>query len=153
MEIDSKPGEGTTVRMIFPIDADQRMGTARRTDPEDIPVDAAVEAGRQPAEAIRTILLVEDNDDVSHLAENYLRSLGYRVLTADSGEEALELLEGEDAAVDLLFTDLVMPGGMNGLVLAERMRSVFPGCRSCWRPATPTISSFRTPTISNPWTS
>lgn len=127
MEIDSKPGEGTTVRMIFPIDADQRMGTARRTDPEEIPVDAAVEAGRQPAEAIRTILLVEDNDDVSHLAENYLRSLGYRVLTADSGEEALELLEGEDAAVDLLFTDLVMPGGMNGLVLAERMRERIPG--------------------------
>jgi CheY-like chemotaxis protein len=127
MEIESAPGRGTTVRMIFPIDSDQRAGSPRRAARDEIPVDPAVEAGRQPAEAIQTILLVEDNDDVSHLAENYLRSLGYRVLTAGSGEEAMELLTGEDAAVDLLFTDLVMPGGMNGLVLAERVRERIPG--------------------------
>ena len=127
MEIESAPGQGTTVRMIFPVDPDQRMASSRREGLERVPVDAAVEAGRQPAEAIRTILLVEDNDDVSHLAENYLRSLGYRVLTAGSGEEALEMLTGEDAAVDLLFTDLVMPGGINGLVLAERVRERIPG--------------------------
>ena len=60
------------------------------------------------------------------LARSHLTKLGYRVLVARSGEEALLAAEDAGGKVDLLFTDLVMPGGMNGLVLAERMRERSP---------------------------
>jgi len=84
LEIDSKPGKGTTVRMIFPLAA-ERAALAR---PE--PVASSGEEGYAEPQ---TILLVEDSDDVRHVADNYLRSLGYRVLSAHSGEEALDLLD------------------------------------------------------------
>ena len=72
----------------------------------------------------RTILLVEDSDDVRALASEQLAALGYEVVLAASGEEALEKLEGIE--VDLLFTDIVMPGGMSGLELVERFSKLYP---------------------------
>jgi CheY-like chemotaxis protein len=57
------------------------------------------------------------------------RALGCRVLAARSGEEALEMLRQAPDRVDLLFTDLSMPGGMTGLMLAERARALHPGLR------------------------
>jgi CheY-like chemotaxis protein len=60
---------------------------------------------------------------------HHLAALGYRVLAARSGEEALERLGRAEGRVDLLFTDIAMPGGMNGLVLAERARAMRPGLR------------------------
>ncbi|UEM01638.1 response regulator [Skermanella rosea] len=121
LEIESRAGEGTTVRMIFPVE------TARSPAPEPGDVSGVARAADKPgAGPVRTILVVEDNDDVCHVAETHLRDLGYNVMSARSGEEALDLLDDRDA-VDLLFTDLVMPGGMNGLVLARRVRDRFPG--------------------------
>ncbi len=116
LEIESETGRGTTVRMIFPVAAERAVPTT----PESIP-DPATDPALEP----QTILLVEDSDDVRQVTDSYLRSQGYRVLSAPSGEAALQLLE-QHGEVDLLFTDIMMPGGMNGLVLAERVRQRIP---------------------------
>ena len=116
LEIDSAPGAGTTVRMVFPV-AD---GAA------DAPGSAPAPAATAEEEAARPrILVVEDNEDVRELAETMLGAAGYAVVSASSGERALELLDGEKN-IDLLFTDVIMPGGMNGLQLAERVRERRP---------------------------
>jgi CheY-like chemotaxis protein len=73
-----------------------------------------------------TILLVEDDPLVREHAETVLRSLGYQVVTAGNGPEALQVAE-QTPLIDLLFTDMVMPGGMTGRDLAERLMGDRPG--------------------------
>lgn len=117
LEIDSTPGEGTEIRMLFPV-ANAMTGTA----------PAAPAPKREPGKGStggsETILLVEDSDDVRALAQEQIAALGYRVVLASSGEEALERLKTE--TIDLLFTDIVMPGGMSGLELVEQFRETHP---------------------------
>jgi CheY-like chemotaxis protein len=72
------------------------------------------------------VLVVEDNDDVRELAEQVLEMEGYAVQSAASGEQAMDLLR-QGARADLLFTDVIMPGGMNGLELVEQARALRPG--------------------------
>ena len=121
LEIDSEIGRGTTVRMLFPaleegLEALTGSKTTQKPEPETA-----------PHETVTTILVVEDSEDVLALAREHLKALGYHVLVARSGDEALEVLDCRGAlGIDLLFTDLVMPGGMNGLMLAERVRSRLP---------------------------
>ena len=118
LDIESEPGRGTTVRMLFPALRDPAV-------PLDVPA-APAPAADQAGET-GTILVVEDSEDVLALAVECLQSLGYRVLAARSGTEALEILDAPNAPfIDLLFTDLVMPGGINGLLLAERVRERLP---------------------------
>jgi len=121
LDIESAPGAGTKVRMVFPV-ADQGA-------------PAGVDHGRAPAAADAPgatqrrrcrILVVEDNDDVRELAESMLEMADYEVLAAPSGERALGILEN-GAQIDLLFTDVIMPGGMNGLELVERVHARRPG--------------------------
>jgi len=71
------------------------------------------------------ILVVEDDDDVRELAVNVLRDMGYDVTQAASGGIALAIL-GQDLPIDLLFTDIVMPGEPDGLKLAEWARRLRP---------------------------
>ncbi|HKT78034.1 MAG TPA: histidine kinase famiy protein [Sphingobium sp.] len=115
LDIDSVPGQGTTVRLIFPAMA------ADDLTPERVAVrpDTGPSTGGS-----ETILLVEDSEDVRTLAQEQLLSLGYAVIAAASGEEALTRLA--DQKIDLLLTDIVMPGGMNGLELVERFRATHP---------------------------
>jgi PAS domain S-box-containing protein len=116
LELESEPGKGTLVRMIFPV-ADRAIDEAQGEQAAD------AKDGERVGHAC--ILVVEDNDDVRELAERVLAASGYDVLAAPSGESALALLE--DAwQVDLLFTDVIMPGGMNGLQLIERVRALRP---------------------------
>ena len=112
----SEPGRGTTFKIYLP-----------RTDVAPAPprpvVDRTVVAGRG-----ETILLVEDDSAVRRLARRFLVSAGYTVLEAGNGDEALLMAGRTDGAIDLLLTDVIMPG-MIGSELAARLHEVSPGLR------------------------
>jgi signal transduction histidine kinase/PleD family two-component response regulator len=110
VKIYSEPGNGTTVRIYLP----RFIGTE-----DDVP--AAVAPAAPAAARHETILLVEDDEDVRANSAGNLRELGYRVVEAADGAAALRLLE-TDASVQLLFTDVGLPGGMNGRQLADQAR-------------------------------
>ena len=114
--VSSEPGQGTTVRMFFPA-----VRNAVRIEGE---------SGLRPNErgGSETILVVEDRPEVSELARDMLEGLGYRVHVADSGRAALELVRSlpPDRVPDLLFSDVVMPGGINGYTLAREVRRLLP---------------------------
>jgi CheY-like chemotaxis protein len=76
----------------------------------------------------RLILVVEDDDDVREFAVDVLRDKGYRVIEAVNGGVALILLQ-QDLPIDLLFTDIVMPGEPDGVALAERAKELRPDLR------------------------
>jgi PAS domain S-box-containing protein len=118
LEISSVEGRGTTVRMLFPVVQEEaRKPVAERIDALPQPDD--------PLGQSQTILVVEDSEDVRTLAESHLVMLGYRVVAAESGERALEILE-DGGGIDLLFTDIVMPGGISGLELADQVAKRWP---------------------------
>src|SRR5439155_3437094 len=75
-----------------------------------------------------TILLVEDEELVRHLARTVLEQQGYQVVEARHSQEALQLWKGRGGRFDLLLTDVVMPGG-SGRALAEQLESLAPGLR------------------------
>jgi PAS domain S-box-containing protein len=114
--IDSAPGQGTTVTLYLPVASD---------DPEESTPGRAVDE-REPGTG--SILVVEDDADVQEISVAILEELGYRTLVADNSWEALEILRRSDA-IDLLFTDLVMPGGMSGAVLAREAQAIRPRLR------------------------
>jgi DNA-binding NtrC family response regulator len=116
VSVESHLGQGTTMRVVLPHVA----GTASQPV-NDVP---SVEAA--PARTTQTLLLVEDEAFVRELVRDYLRAAGYRVLEAGSGEDALALLESDEAHVDLLITDVVLPG-MNGAALADELGRRMPG--------------------------
>ncbi|GJE01840.1 histidine kinase famiy protein [Methylobacterium isbiliense] len=109
LEIASEVGRGTSVRLIFPAgEADERpAGASRRRGVE--------------RSGTETILIVDDHGDVAALARTILQDFGYTILAAAEGREALEILDG-GRPVDLLFSDLTLPGGMTGVVLAREAR-------------------------------
>src|SRR5437660_912123 len=78
-----------------------------------------------PADDGETILIVDDDELVLPAAKSLVESLGYRALSARSGREALEILR-QDTPIDLLFTDLFMPGGMHGPQLVAEARRLRP---------------------------
>jgi signal transduction histidine kinase/CheY-like chemotaxis protein len=116
VNIYSELGHGTVVKLYLP-----RALGASVTSPE--PVDHLMPVGGQ-----ETILVVEDDDMVRRYACQQLRSMGYRVIEVDNGSSALALIE-QRPDVDLLFTDVVMPGGMNGRALADAARQLRPTLR------------------------
>jgi len=113
LKIYSEVGHGTTVRLYLP------RGKALET------AAAATAASTESQRGTETILVVEDDPDVRQLAVTQLRSVGYKVLEAPDGASAISLL-GSEARVDLLFTDVVMPGGMTGQQLAQKARRQRP---------------------------
>jgi CheY-like chemotaxis protein len=119
LEIESELGRGTTIRMILPVAA-QGAAPARESAAGPAPLREA------PCGGAETILVVEDSEDVLALAREHLDGLGYRVLVARSGEEGLQVFEREGDGIDLVFTDIVMPGSLNGVVLADKVRERRP---------------------------
>jgi CheY-like chemotaxis protein len=114
LRIYSEVGHGTTVRLYLPR-AGAKPGAA-----------AAASSGREaPAPAEASILVVEDHAEVRTVVVRQLAELGYRVREADSAAAALAILE-EGGKVDLLFTDVIMPGGMLGTELAVEVRRRWP---------------------------
>nr|WP_294521452.1 response regulator [uncultured Rhodopila sp.] len=76
--------------------------------------------------ACRTILVVEDEGILRLIVAEYLRDSGFCVVEASNGDEAIVLLEGEDRAIDIVFSDIRMPGSTNGLELARWVRAHKP---------------------------
>lgn len=115
VHVDSEVGRGTTFYLFLPATEAASEGPAISTRPNG---KASIGAEK--------ILVVEDENDVREFAADVLRSLGYGVLEASSGPEALNVLQGR-GDIDLLFTDVVMPGGMSGQDLARMAKRMCPG--------------------------
>ena len=119
LEIDSTPRRGTTVRMIFPkmvAEKDDHGTSAAPSGYQARPVDQA---------APPLILVVDDSHEIAEMAQETLTDVGYRVTVAYDAEEALSRFEEASAAGDpfrLVFSDVLMPGGANGVMLAEWVR-------------------------------
>jgi CheY-like chemotaxis protein len=114
--VDSAPGAGTTFEILLPVvsapehetsDEKQRYKEARGSE---------------------TILVVDDEEGVREVAVMSLTAQGYRVLSAESGDQALELAAAESGPIHALITDAAMPG-MNGPTLARRLRELRPETR------------------------
>ena len=114
--VDSAPGKGASFQIYLPLT--EKL------------VESAAPAGPR-GETLRgseTILLVEDADPLRKLAQAFLETNGFRVLPAPNGERALEVAVRHNQPIDLLLTDVVMPG-MNGRVLAEQLAPRQPGMK------------------------
>jgi signal transduction histidine kinase len=113
----SEPNVGTTVRMYLP----RLRGAAVDVPPAT--ASPGAESGRQ-----EVVLVVEDDDNVRGLSVDMLRELGYQVLEAPDGPRALQILDARPD-IALLFTDVVLPGGMTGAQVAALAKAVHPALR------------------------
>lgn len=113
----SQPGRGTSVSLFLPLMA----GVAPSQVQPRVPSSRAAVV----AVASATVLVAEDDNQVREVAAELLRDAGFRVLAASDGRQALALLERGEA-VDVLFTDVVMPGGLSGVELGRRARALRP---------------------------
>ena len=117
VRIDSQVGRGTSVRFYLPCAESEAMATAtERSAPPSSPRGS------------ETILVVEDDDLVRTHVEGQLHDLGYHVVAAPDGPSALRALAEIDQ-VDLLFTDVIMPGGLDGAQLAQEVHRRRPGLK------------------------
>ncbi len=112
--ITSEPGRGTSVHLYLP-----RAHRAGQENTQD--ADGSV-LPRGRAE----ILIVEDEPNVREVATVILRDLGYRIIEASDGDEGLNLFERHQSSIDLVLTDLILPGGLNGSELAQRIAAARP---------------------------
>ncbi len=115
LDLRSRPGSGTRVELLLPA------------------IDAPIKAITPPAASLfraegMTVLLVEDQEAVLRVVSRHFAGLGFRVLAAGSAEAALPLLHGSDP-IDLLFSDVVLPGSMDGAALAGLALTLRPGLR------------------------
>jgi PAS domain S-box-containing protein len=113
LQIDSTEGVGTCVRMMFPASDEVPVASPERRD------RASDRHGHE------RILVVEDREDVATLAQAILEDFGYSTRVAANANDALRMIE-EGHTFDLLFTDLIMPGSMNGVLLAREVRRRMP---------------------------
>ncbi len=109
----SEAGFGTTVKIYLPRRHEAAAAAARIRK-------------KTPVRGVETILLVEDEPAVRRVTARMLETLGYRVLSTDSGEEALRVIDDGRESLHLLLTDVVLSDGMSGPVLAERVRALRP---------------------------
>jgi PAS domain S-box-containing protein len=116
LEVDSKKDLGTAFRIFFP-------ATQQAAEKTEQVVDTALRSGRE------TILVAEDEDSLRELVVQVLKIQGYTVLAAESGNHALKVWEQANRPVDLLLTDMVMPGGIMGGELAARLARKCPSLK------------------------
>jgi CheY-like chemotaxis protein len=122
VSIDSEPGEGTTVSLTFP--RSDKPLTPAAAVPHALPATAGMRLDR--LERLNgSVLLVEDDLTVAELTVQMLESIGFTVLHAKSAAAALDALSA-GRRVDIVFSDVMMPGGMNGVDLAREIRKRRP---------------------------
>lgn len=114
IEVRSTPGEGATFTVMWPRTLEEAPATVR-------PEGAAAPAGRG-----RSVLLVDDEPGVRHYVQRVLQQHGFKVMAAAEGEQAMEMASRTSERIDVLLTDLVMPG-LSGRQLATRFRALRPG--------------------------
>ena len=115
IEVTSEPGRGTAFHVYFPASSELAQARSGELSPE-----AAIRGGEE------TILIVEDEPVLRDLAHVILEDCGYKVLEAGTGREAFEVWEREADKIDLLVTDMIMPEGISGMDLAQRLQAIKP---------------------------
>ena len=116
VKVYSEPGEGTSVKIYLPR-AIAPATVQRAVAPLDLPRGQA------------TLLVVEDDPEVREIAASILRELGYHILEASDGEQALHVFGAHAAEVDMLLVDVVLPGKLRGREIAERITAMRPSVR------------------------
>lgn len=111
----SEIGIGTTFRIYLPVAEDENETLLEQV--------ANIEA--EPSHGTETVLIVDDEPELAEIAAEVLAEYGYSTLLANSGKQALELLESHPETT-ILFTDVIMPGGMNGMELGDKAREMRP---------------------------
>jgi signal transduction histidine kinase len=109
----SEENHGTVFRIYLPKIVSQE-------DEKAAPANQALPMGKE------TVLVVEDNEEVRNLAMSMLERLGYKVLQAHNSRMALEIIKRDYKDIDLIFTDIVMPGGINGIELMRETQKYYP---------------------------
>jgi CheY-like chemotaxis protein len=117
IKVDSTPGQGTKVTMLLP---------AQETGDEASEEDGETE--RPVRDSAGTVLIVEDEPAVLEVASDIFDSLGYDVVTATDANEAVKVLDG-NPSIDVLFSDVIMPNGMNGVELSRKAREIRPNLK------------------------
>jgi PAS domain S-box-containing protein len=117
IRIYSEPGEGTTVKLYLPKAGEDALEATGAATP-----DAVVRGHGE------VVLVVEDHEDLRRYASEVLSELGYRIVAVGDGAEAVKVLEA-GGQVDLLFTDVILPGGMDGRRLADAATALRPGLK------------------------
>jgi len=110
VEVSSKPGMGTTFEVFFPASHEIAKPAIEDADPM-----APITGGKE------TLLIVEDEPVLREMAQLILEECGYTVYVASNGREAFELWEQYQNSIDLVFTDMVMPAGVSGVELANKL--------------------------------
>ncbi|WP_129793174.1 PAS domain S-box protein [Sphingosinicella sp. CPCC 101087] len=118
LRIESEEGRGTRIHVYLP-----RLAATEFQEESVELVATPLGAGEE------TVLVCEDDDDVRAYTVELLGELGYRVLEAHDGDSAMRMIEDTDLRIDMLFTDVVLPGGTSGAILAEQARQARPGLR------------------------
>ncbi len=118
IHVESEPGHGARFTVWLPVMEEAEPRKADTTGEGELTL------GHE------TILLVEDEPALRAMVANHLRMCGYQVITADDGVNALEVWESNKTKIDLLLTDMVMPRGINGWDLAQRLRASKPGLKT-----------------------
>jgi CheY-like chemotaxis protein len=109
VSVSTELGVGTTFTLLFPISTDAPV------------LDATTVTAPEPGGGHQTVLLVEDEEGVRRSTTRILEDAGYRVIQAENGVEGLRVFDSEP--IDILVTDLVMPGGVSGKALADQLRA------------------------------
>jgi two-component system, cell cycle sensor histidine kinase and response regulator CckA len=117
VEVESEVGIGTTFKIFLPISSDEVAA------PVIAPKSAAIHGGQE------TILVVEDEVSLLELIRNVLERYHYRILIASTGLEALRVWDENHGQIDLLLTDMLMPGGVTGGDLAKELKKRKPGLK------------------------
>jgi len=138
LKIDSTPDKGTSIHICFPR-ARSKKTPKRQHAKDDVDWSGAAE----------TILVVEDNDALRLAVVRQLQELGYETIEADSAKPALKIL-GTKAPIDLLLTDIVMPGGMDGRALAGEAAKLRNGLPIVFTSGFPATADARSTTSEPP---